>query len=135
MLAIALGGKGDEKGANALGNVDIKSTRRKGQHKSKQAIGVAKYISKYITKSYMEHHQFNRKRYWAPRSIKLPATIAEWMQAETLAEAVQEIYSRFDTAIMVEVVKDKSMYITEANAPMLFFRYLPDEDNPLPVPF
>ncbi len=132
---IALGGKGDERGENALGNVDIKSTRRKGQHKSKQAIGVAKYISKYITKSYIEHHQFNRKRYWAPRSIKLPATTAEWMQAETLADAVHELHSRFDTAIMAEVVNDRSMYITEANAPMIFFRYLPNEEKPLPTPF
>lgn len=132
---IALGGKGDERGSNALGNVDIKSTRRKGKHKNKQAVGVAKYICKYITKSYMEHHQFNRKRYWAPRSIKLPETTAEWMQAETVADAVHELYSRFDTAIMAEVVKDKSMYITEANVPMLFFRYLPNEDAPLPVPF
>lgn len=132
---MALGGKGDEKGVNALGNVDIKSNRKKGQHKHKQAIGVAKYICKYITKSYLEHHQFNRKRYWAPRSIKLPETTAEWMQAETAAEAVQEMYSRFDTAIMVEVVKDRSMYITEANAPMIFFRYLPNEEDALPVPF
>jgi hypothetical protein len=132
---IALGGKGDERGVNALGNVDIKSTRKKGQHKSKQAIGVAKYISKYITKSYMEHHQFNRKRYWAPRSIKLPETTAEWLQAEHTADAVQEIYSRFDSAIMAEAVKDKSIYITEANVPMIFFRYLPNEEKPLPVPF
>jgi hypothetical protein len=132
---IALGGKGDEKGANALGNVDIKSQRRKGQHKSKQAIGVAKYISKYITKSYMEHHQFNRKRYWAPRSIKLPETTAEWMQAEKVADVVQEMYSRFDSGIMAQAVKDRSIYITEANTPMVFFRYLPDDEKPLPVPF
>lgn len=132
---IALGGKGDESGVNALGNVDIKSTRHKGQHKSKQAIGVAKYISKYITKSYIEHHQFNRKRYWSPRTIKLPESTGEWLQAEYLADAVQEIYSRFDSAIMIEAIKDKSIYITEANTPMIFFRYLPDEENPLPVPF
>lgn len=132
---IALGGKGDEKGVNALGNVDIKSSRRKGKRQNKQAVGVAKYICKYITKSYLEHHQFNRKRYWAPRSIKLPETTAEWMQAETVAEAVQEIYSRFDSAVMAEVVNDGSLYVTEANAPILFFRYLPDEESPLPVPF
>lgn len=132
---IALGGKGDERGENALGNVDIKSSRRKGQHKSKQAIGVAKYISKYITKSYIEHHQFNRKRYWAPRSIKLPESTGEWMQAEHVVDAVHELYSRFDTAIMIEAVQDKSLYITEANTPMIFFRYLPSEEKPLPVPF
>ncbi|MGJ8620336.1 MAG: rolling circle replication-associated protein [Methylophilaceae bacterium] len=132
---IALGGKGNEKGANALGNVDIKSQRRKGQHKSKQAIGVAKYISKYISKGYIEHHQFNRKRYWAPRSIKLPETTAEWMQAEKVADVVQEMYSRFDSGIMAQAVKDRSIYITEANAPMVFFRYLPNDEAPLPTPF
>jgi hypothetical protein len=57
------------------------------------------------------------------------------LQAERLADAVQEIYSRFDTAIMVEAIKDNSIYITEANTPMIFIRYLPDEENPLPVPF
>ncbi len=65
---------------------------------------------------------------------KLPETQAEWMQAETLAEAVQELYTRFDTAVMLEASKS-GIFITEANAPMIFFRYLPDENNPLPVPF
>jgi hypothetical protein len=32
-------------------------------------------------------------------------------------------------------VNDRSLYITEANAPMIFFRYLPNEEAPLPVPF
>ena len=57
------------------------------------------------------------------------------MQAEYLADAVQELYSRFDTAIMVEAVKDRSLYITEANVPMIFMRYLPNEEKPLPTPF
>ena len=131
---IALGGKGDEKGVNALGNVDIKRNPRNGADKNKQTIGIARYISKYITKSYLEHHQFNRKRYWAPRTIKLPESTGEWMRAETAAEAVQELYSRFDTAIMIEATKD-SLYISEANTPMIFLRYLPLEDDPLPVPF
>jgi hypothetical protein len=131
---IALGGKGNEKGVHALGNVDIKRNPRNGMDKNKQTIRIARYISKYITKSYLEHHQFNRKRYWAPRTIKLPESTGEWMRAETAAEALQELYSRFDTAIMIEATKD-SLYITEANTPMIFFRYLPSEDDPLPVPF
>ncbi len=98
-------------------------------------LGIAKYISKYITKSYLEHHQFNRKRYWAPRSIKLPETMGEWMQAEKVADAVQELHTRFDTAMMVEAVRDRSLYITEANAPMIFFRYLPSDQTPLKAPF
>ena len=131
---MALGGKGDEKGQQALGNVDIKRNPRYGTDKNKQTVGIARYISKYITKSYLEHHQFNRKRYWAPRTIKLPKSSGEWMRAETVAEAVQELYSRFDTAIMVEAARD-SLYITEANTPMIFFRYLPSENDSLPIPF
>lgn len=131
---IALGGKGDEKGTDALGNVDIKQRKGKFQDSRKRCIGIARYISKYITKSYLEHHQFNRKRYWVPRTIKLPESHGEWMRAETVAEAVQELYSRFDTALMVEATKD-SLYITEANTPMIFFRYLPSDKDELPMPF
>jgi len=75
------------------------------------------------------------KRNWVPRSIKLPETTGEWMQAEYLADAVQELYSQFDTAIMVKAVKGKSLYITEANVLMIFMRYLPKEEKPLPTPF
>lgn len=131
---IALGGKGDEKGENALGNVDIKRNKRKHFDKNKQTIGIARYISKYITKSYMEHHLFNRKRYWAPRTIKLPESSGEWMQAETLADVLIELNSRFDSALMMEANRH-GIFITEANTPMVFFRYLPDENNPLPTPF
>lgn len=131
---IALGGKGDESGQNALGNVDIKHNKRKHYDKNKQTIGIARYISKYITKSYLEHHRFNRKRYWAPRSIKLPETSGEWMQAEFLAEAVTELHSRFDASVMIEANKN-GIYITEANTPMIFFRYLPPENDTSPTPF
>lgn len=75
------------------------------------------------------------KAYWAPRLIKLSEKIAEGMQAEKVADAVQELHTRFDTAIMVEAVKDRSLYITEANAPMIFFRYLPSDQTPLKAPF
>jgi hypothetical protein len=131
---IAVGGKGNEKGSEAIGNVNIKRNKRNLFDKNKQTIGIAKYISKYITKSYLEHHRFNRKRYWAPRSIKLPETMAEWMQAEKIADAIQELHNRFDTQLMIEATKN-GLYISEANAPMIFLRYLPDENNPLKTPF
>jgi hypothetical protein len=131
---IALGGKGDESGQNALGNVDIKRNKRKDYDKNKQTIGIARYISKYITKTYLDHHQFNRKRYWAPRSIKLPETMSEWMQAEKVTDAIFELYSRFDSQVMVEATKN-GLFITEANTPMIFFRYLPLENDTSSVPF
>jgi len=132
---IALGGKGNEQGINALGNVDIKQQRRHAKDPAKQCLGIARYISKYITKSYLEHHQFNRKRYWVPRSVKLPESTGEWMRAETIAEAVQELYVRFDPALMIEATKDNSLYITDRDTAMIFFRYLPSENESLPTPF
>jgi hypothetical protein len=132
---IALGGKGNEQGSSALGNVDIKQQKRQSKDPMRQCLGIARYISKYITKSYLEHHQFNRKRYWVPRSIKLPESTGEWMRAETIAEAVQELYVRFDPALMMEATKDNSLYITDRNTAMIFFRYLPNENNPLSTPF
>ena len=57
------------------------------------------------------------------------------MRAETLAEAVQELYVRFDHAVMIEATKDKSLFISDRNAAMIFFRYLPNENNPLSIPF
>lgn len=132
---IALGGKGNERGSDALGNVDLKQQKRKVTDPNKRTLGIARYIAKYISKSYLEQHQFNRKRYWVPRSIKLPESSGEWMRAETIAEAVQELYTRFDTALMIEATKDNSLYITDRNAAMIFFRYLPNEKDVLSTPF
>lgn len=132
---IALGGKGNERGRDALGNIDLKQQKRKQTDPNKRTIGIARYIAKYISKSYLEHHQFNRKRYWVPRSIKLPESSGEWMRAESIAEAVQELYTRFDAVVMIEATKDKSLYITDRNAAMIFFRYLPNENDSLPTPF
>ena len=57
------------------------------------------------------------------------------MRAETLAEVVQELYVRFDPALMIEATKDQSLFITDRNAAMIFFRYIPSENMTLPTPF
>ena len=57
------------------------------------------------------------------------------MRAETIAEAVQELYVRFAPALMTEATKGNSLYITDRDTAMIFFRYLPTENNPLPTPF
>ena len=51
---IALGGKGNERGSEALGNVDLKQQKRRAMDSIKQTVGIARYISKYISKSYLE---------------------------------------------------------------------------------
>jgi hypothetical protein len=56
------------------------------------------------------------------------------MQAEKVADAVTELYSRFDSQVMIEATKT-GLFITEANAPMIFFRYLPLENDTLKIPF
>lgn len=61
---IALGGKGNERGADALGNVDIKRSGRYQNDPGRGCTNIARYLSKYITKGYSEQHHFNKKRYW-----------------------------------------------------------------------
>lgn len=131
---IALGGKGDERGSDALGNVDIKQSKRRVADPFRRAVGIAKYLSKYITKSYIEHHIFNRRRYWYPRTIKLPESQAEWMQAQTMAEALQEMYPRFGNGVMMEAFKN-SLYVSDKGIPMIFFRHIPNPETSSDAPF
>ena len=60
---------------------------------------------------------------------------ADILRAETLAKAVQELYVRFNPALMIEATKDQSLFITDRNAAMIFFRCLPNENNPIALPF
>lgn len=129
---IALGGKGNERGQDTLGNVDIKS-RRYGKVGPSDSVRIARYLSKYITKGYLEHHRFNRKRYWASRNILLPDEQGEWMRSDSKAEALQELMERFGTPIMAESIS-KGLYMPETGRPMIFLRWMPDMGE-LDVPF
>lgn len=82
----------------------------------------------------MEHHIFNRRRYWYPRTIKLPESHAEWMQAQTMAEALQEMYPRFGNAVMMEAFKN-SLYVSDKGMPMIFFRHIPKLEANSDTPF
>jgi hypothetical protein len=131
---IALGGKGNERGPESLGNVDIKYRFRKGQSKGKRCAGIAGYLSKYIVKDFEQHYQFNKKRYWAPRGIKLPEKQGEWLpSSENVGDVMRALYDRFGTEIMQSVFSD-SLFYSEVRYPMIFFRWMPDQKK-LPVPF
>ncbi len=130
---IALGGKGNERGPDALGNVDIKYRHRGNIHPAKRSVGIARYLSKYITKDFERHYQFNRRRYWSPKGVKLPEQRGEWLKAEEIEDALKELYERFDPEIMSRVFSD-SLFISRENRPMIFFRWIPDGDD-LDIPF
>lgn len=131
---IALGGKGNERGSEALGNVDIKHRKGRTSEPMRRSVGIAKYLSKYITKSYLEHHKFNRRRYWSPRTIKLPESQAEWMRADVIADAITELHLRVGSALTIEAFQD-SIFITDANVPLIFFRHIPCEVKEGHIPF
>ena len=130
---IALGGKGDERGPDALGNVDIKYRHGRNANPAKRSVGIARYLSKYITKDFERHYQFNRRRYWSPKGVKLPEQRGEWLEAEKIEDALQELYERFDPGIMSRVFSD-SLFISQEQWPMIFFRWIPDGSD-LDIPF
>jgi hypothetical protein len=121
---IALGGMGNERGSEALGNVDIKHRRDRTDEPMRRAVSIAKYLSKYITKSYLAHYEFNRRRYWSPRTIKLPESQAEWMRADAMVDAIAELHLRVGSSLTVEAFNE-SIFISEANVPLIFFRHIP----------
>jgi hypothetical protein len=83
---ISLGGKGDEKKGATPGNVDVSYRKDLSVHQRRS--GVAKYISKYITKQ--DSAEFNKKRYWASRH-KLPKPVRYILEAENIWQAIREV--------------------------------------------
>jgi hypothetical protein len=90
-------------GGRGLGNVDIKFKPHLSD--AKRRAGVARYVSKYITKQYeivdddggvklSSHVDFNKKRYWASRSV-LPAVKKIVLSAADFIDAVQELADVF----------------------------------------
>ena len=131
---IALGGKGNERGNEALGNVDIKHRRGRTNDPMRRSVSIAKYLSKYITKSYLAHHKFNRRRYWSPRTINLPEPHAEWMKADEVKDAIEELHRRVGSALTFEDF-EKSIFVSIEKVPLIFFRHIPCEPREGDTPF
>lgn len=73
------------------GNVDIRY--RPDCTDLKRREGLAKYVSKYITKQF-GNVEFNKKRYWASKH-KLPAAERYILKAKTVYQALDEICEQF----------------------------------------
>lgn len=73
-------------GADAPGNIDVKRVAAQSGYKRMRKI--AKYIAKYITKDVIV--QFNKKRYWPSKGIKLQPVAIVWLKSLTMVEALRE---------------------------------------------
>lgn len=73
-------------GPDAPGNIDVRRVAAQSGYKRMRKI--AKYIAKYITKDVIV--QFNKKRYWPSKGIKLQAVAVVWLKSLTMPEALHE---------------------------------------------
>lgn len=93
---MALGGRGDERGAETPGQVDVTSPRgsdgRSGR--SWRTERLAGYITKYIQKTFDDYHDAEKKRYWHSRDVTLPVVDKIWLgSASSPEEAISETVS------------------------------------------
>lgn len=111
-------------GGRGLGNVDI-AFRRNVTDYTRRA-GLARYVSKYITKQ--DCAEFNKKRYWSSRH-KLPAAVRYVLSADSIRAALVEVAGMRSLNV---AVLNKSVFIfpSETGAWFSF-----EEDMALPVPF
>ena len=73
-------------GSDAPGNIDVKRVAAQSGYKRMRKI--AKYIAKYITKDVIV--EFNKKRYWPSKGIKLQPFAVVWLKSLNMAEALRE---------------------------------------------
>ena len=78
--------KGTLTGPDAPGNIDVKRVAAQSGYKRMRKI--AKYIAKYITKDVIV--EFNKKRYWPSKGIKLQPFAVVWLKSLNMAEALRE---------------------------------------------
>ena len=72
--------------SDAPGNIDVRRVAAQSGYKRMRKI--AKYIAKYITKDVIV--QFNKKRYWPSKGIKLQPVAIVWLKSLTMPEALHE---------------------------------------------
>lgn len=74
-------------GGRGQGNIDVEY--RKDLTPTQRRAGIAKYMSKYLSKQ-LGHTEFNRKRYWASVH-KLPSPVRVVLAARDVAAAMDEV--------------------------------------------
>jgi hypothetical protein len=78
-------------GGRGMGNVDIQY--REQLTPVQRRAGVARYVSKYITKQ--DNAEFNKKRYWSSRH-ELPAAVRYVLKADELSRCLVELSQKLN---------------------------------------
>lgn len=114
---MALGGRGDERGKDTPGNVDIQKIKVPRGHRRSERI--AKYISKYITKELVP--AFNKKRYFHSKIDPLEIR-RFWIDAKTKGEAF-----RFATDMICghEFNPRTDSYLPDGGEEFMWFQFVP----------
>lgn len=88
----AIGGRGDEAGAESLGNIDVRPPRaRAGSTWSRDTLAL--YLSKYVSKSF-EATAAHARRYWASKGARaLQVRTVLWLDARNEVEAIEQTYA------------------------------------------
>lgn len=124
---VALGGKGNAKGADVPGGFNVRQIRVSGgAHRRMDKI--ASYISKYITKASCAG--FNQKNYWASK-INLMAVRTYWLKARTIKDALVEFCKEFDFF----PTDPKQDYFAARNIDLIWMRCVPEPREVVTCPF
>lgn len=87
---VALGGCGDETGADTPGQVDVTSPQKKwgGTGREWKTEKLAGYITKYIAKTF-DSALSEKRRYWASRGIEKPEPRRMWVGGSNIFDAIK----------------------------------------------
>lgn len=124
---IALGGKGNAKGADVPGGFNVQHIRVRGGP-MRRMDKIAGYLSKYITKSSCV--AFNKKSYWCSK-INLPAARAYWLKASCINDALVEFLETFDF-FPSNCGQD---FFNARNIDLIWMRCVPENDEVPKCPF
>jgi hypothetical protein len=113
-------------GGRGMGNIDIKF--RGDLSPSRRRAGLARYLSKYITKQ--DCTEFNKKRYWSSRH-ELPAAVRYVLKADELSHCLVELSQKLN--LHVGMLLDVKRVFRFPSGMGAWFNY--DDDLAVSPPF
>lgn len=120
-------------GGRGEGNVDVQFRKFPGSSRLSASARIARYISKYVTKTFTETacHRFNKKRYWASRH-DLPDARRIILNGMEPGEALQELCAYFGLDPLI-VVRDRHAFFLFGQSEGFWYSF--DSHHATPPPF